>query len=141
MKLYAINIEFKYKRRQEPELSFGIEGFMFIFQLLSFLAVIMNIMIAYYTSTIYEEIFIKSDTYGFKWQPSNLLQTFVIVEHFLLFVKFAITISMYSADSEKNDTRSKNNNVYRTDMETKQEKRLDCIKKCQSDLSNILYRN
>ena len=54
-KLWAINTEFKFTRRSEPELAFGIEGFMYILDVLSFLAVIVNIMISYRTSTIYEK--------------------------------------------------------------------------------------
>ena len=56
--------EFKYIRREEPELAFGIGKFIGIFEFMTQMSILMNIAIGYFTSKRYQELFV-----GFyKWE-------------------------------------------------------------------------
>jgi len=56
VKLKALKHEFHYKQRFFPDLAFGIGAFLGILEFISFLAVIVNVMIAYLASLSYKRL-------------------------------------------------------------------------------------
>jgi len=141
MKLYAMNLEFKYRRRNEPELAFGINEFMEIFYSLSYFAVIVQILIAKFVSTRYIDIFITSESYKFYWNEIGLLVFFILAEHVVILFKLWLSSAINDAANAGREDNERNKGVYRRDMERKEDARLTIIKKVQSKISNIVYRN
>ena len=89
IKLKAIQLEFRYKKRGDPELSFGIGQFLGIFEFISHAAILINVSIGAFTSTRYAAMA--------KWESVQLsdlqlLLGFVFVEHVLLFLKMFIAV-------------------------------------------------
>ena len=63
LKFKSMNNEFKYIRREEPELSFGIGKFIGIFEFMTQMSILMNVSIGYFTSKRFKELFLEN----YKW--------------------------------------------------------------------------
>lgn len=92
-----MNNEFKYIRREEPELAFGIGKFIGIFEFMTQMSILMNISIGYFTSERFQELFLEN----YKWSQVNLLMLFVIMEHLLLGTKMFIAVQTRNSANYK----------------------------------------
>ena len=89
IKLKAIQLEFRYKKRGDPELSFGIGQFMGIFEFISHAAILINVSIGAFTSTRYAAM---AEWESLQLSDVQVLLGFVAVEHVLLFLKMFIAV-------------------------------------------------
>ena len=89
IKLKAIQLEFRYKKRGDPELSFGIGQFMGIFEFISHAAILINVSIGAFTSTRYAAM---AEWESVQLSDVQVLLGFVAVEHVLLFLKMFIAV-------------------------------------------------
>ena len=90
--------EFEYKRRIMPEISIGIGQFMFIFEFISFIAIVVNCAIAYFTSERYKELVVSGEN-SLGLDMATFLIIVVSVEHALVIIKKGI--SMFIGDESQ----------------------------------------
>lgn len=116
--------EMQYQRRVEPEISFGIGKFLGIFEIVSHLALIINVAIALWSSETFKMYFFTTDSV-WNMDSMKLLLFLVVIEHALIVLKMFIAYGYESwavtrLDMKKRSRaeRTRKNAILRKNYET-----------------------
>ena len=92
-----------------PEISVGIGQFMFIFEFLSMVGIVVNCALAYFTSERYKEIVVSGSEISWGLDMATFLIIVVSIEHTVLFIKAGISKFLGEDVSDYIESKRTNN--------------------------------